>query len=51
MARKFPVLAVIILLFSVVWFFRELNYLTTDIPWLPVVLGVISLGMIFNRFR
>jgi len=51
MARKFPVLAVIILIFSAVWFLRELDYLNTNIPWVPVILGVVAIGMIFNRFR
>lgn len=48
---KFPVLAVILLLFALVWLCSELGYWSISMPWLPVVLVVIAIGMIFNRFR
>ena len=39
MARfKFPVLAVILLLFGIAWFLNDLGYLTSNIPWIPVIL-------------
>jgi len=47
---KFPMLAVILLIFALVWLFSEIGYLTLDIPWIPVILAVIAIGMIFNRF-
>ena len=47
---KFPMLAVILLIFALVWLLSELGYLTLDIPWIPVILVVIAIGMIFNRF-
>jgi len=51
MARtKFPTLAVILLIFAVVWLFSDLGYLAIDIPWIPVIIGIIAIGMIFNRF-
>jgi len=49
--NKFPALAVIILVFAITWFLRELGYLTIGIPWIPVILGIIAIGMIFNRLR
>jgi len=50
MARKrFPVLAVILLLFALAWLVSDLGYLTIDIPWIPVILIIIAIGMIFNR--
>jgi len=51
MKRKFPVLATILLVFAVVWLLSELGYLVVNIPWIPVVLIIIAIGMIFNRFR
>ena len=48
---KFPVLAVILLVFALVWLVNELGYLNINPPWLPVILIVIAIGMIFNRFR
>lgn len=53
MARKnkFPVFAVLLLLLGIVWALQELAYLTIDVPWLPVILIVIAIGMIFDRFK
>jgi len=49
--NKFPALAMIILVFAITWFLRELGYLAIRIPWIPVILGIIAIGMIFNRLR
>ena len=51
MARtRFPVLAVILLIFALVWLLSDLGVYVIDIPWIPMVLVVIAIGMIFNRF-
>jgi len=51
MARtKFPALAVILLIFAVAWLLSDLGVYFIDIPWIPVILVVIAIGMIFNRF-
>lgn len=51
MARKgFPVLAVIVLVFSLVWLLNELEVISFTLPWFPVILIIISVGMIVNRF-
>ena len=47
---KFPSLAVILLIFAAVWLFSDLGYLAINIPWIPVVIAIIAIGMIFNRF-
>ena len=47
---KFPVFAIIILIFAIVWFFSELGYLNINIPWIPLILIIVALGWIFNRF-
>ncbi len=48
---KFPVLAVILLVFAIVWLLSELRILLIDIPWVPAVLILIAIGLIYNRFR
>lgn len=47
---KFPTLAVILLVVAIVWFFNELNYFNIDIPWVPLVLVIIAVGLIANRY-
>jgi len=47
--RKFPVLGFIILIFATLWLLREMNVIDLDVPWLPVVLIIIAIGIIFNR--
>jgi len=48
--KKFPVLAVILLLFALAWIADELHFLSLNVPWIPVVLAVIAIGMIINRY-
>jgi len=50
MKRKFPALAVIILLFALAWFFSDLGYLRINVPWIPLMLIVIAIGWIINRY-
>lgn len=47
--RKFPVLGFIILIFASLWLLREMEVIDFYVPWLPVVLIVIAIGIIFNR--
>ena len=47
--RKFPVLGFIILIFASLWLLREMNVVDLNVPWLPVVLIIIAIGIIFNR--
>jgi membrane-bound ClpP family serine protease len=52
MARaKFPVLGVLLLILGMVWLFNELGYPKINLPWIPVIVIVIAVAMIFNRFR
>jgi len=48
--RKFPMLATILLVVGVIWLLTELKVISIPIPWIPVVLIVIALGMIINRY-
>lgn len=47
---KFPVLAIILLLFAIIWILSDLGMLMIDIPWIPVILAIIAVGMIINRY-
>ena len=51
MKPKFPVMAVVILIFALAWLFTELGYVVIKIPWLPTILVVLAIGMIFNRLN
>jgi len=35
---------------AIAWALSDLGYLTINIPWVPVVIGVIAIGMIANRY-
>jgi len=48
--NKFPTLAVILLVFAVVWLLSDLKILLIDIPWIPIILAIIAIGMIVNRY-
>jgi len=48
---RFPSMAVLVLIFAIVWFLNELQIITINIPWLPVILIVIAIGMIANRYK
>jgi hypothetical protein len=49
--NKFPVFAVIVLIFAIVWLLEGLGVFSVNLPWLPVILIVVAIGWIFNRFR
>lgn len=48
--KKFPTLASILLAVGVIWLLQELNVLTINVPWIPVVLIIVAIGLIINRF-
>ncbi len=48
--KRFPTLAVILLIVGLLWLLNDLNIFTIDIPWVPIALIAVSIGMIFNRF-
>lgn len=47
--RRFPILGFIILVFASLWLLREMNVVDVKLPWLPIVLIIIAIGVIFNR--
>ncbi len=46
----FPTFAVILLVVAVIWLFSELGYIAIDVPWIPIILGIVAIGMIANRY-
>jgi len=42
-------LGFIILIFATLWLLREMNVVNLSVPWLPIVLIIIAIGIIFNR--
>ncbi|MCX6750910.1 MAG: hypothetical protein NTZ83_05610 [Candidatus Pacearchaeota archaeon] len=47
--RRFPILGFTILIFASLWLLREMDVVDINVPWLPVVLIIIAIGIIFNR--
>jgi len=48
--RRFPTLAIALLVVGVIWLLNDLEFISINIPWIPIVLIIIAFGMIFNRF-
>jgi len=48
--NRFPTLAVTLLIVGVFWLLEDLNVFTINIPWIPIALIAVSIGVIFNRF-
>ena len=49
---NFPTFAAVLLAIGIIWFLNEINVIPwTNIPWIPVVLIIVAVGMIFNRYR
>tara|TARA_Y100000310_G_scaffold255850_1_gene263463 strand:+ start:5258 stop:5419 length:162 start_codon:yes stop_codon:yes gene_type:complete len=49
--RKFPVLAVLILILGISWLLEEMAIMNLNLPWLPVIVIVAAIGMIWNRLK
>jgi len=47
---KFPTLGVILLIIGVLWIINDLTIIQINIPWFPLILTVIAIGMIINRY-
>ncbi|USN46005.1 MAG: hypothetical protein H6502_02615 [Candidatus Woesearchaeota archaeon] len=47
--NKFPSFAVILLIVGIFWLLSALGLLTINVPWLPIIVIVVAVGMIANR--
>jgi hypothetical protein len=43
---RFPIFPLLILVIGVLWFLNDLAVWTTNLPWWPLVLIVVSLGAV-----
>lgn len=50
MKNRFPTLAIILLVVGIVWLLSSMNLIAVNIPWIPLILIIIAIGMIFNKF-
>lgn len=48
--RKFPTLAVILLVLGITWLLTDIGYLKVNIPWIPAALIIVAIGWIINRY-
>ena len=50
--HKFPKVWTLVLIFSVLWFGKEMGWIGTgfDFPWLPAIIGVFAIGAIVNNY-
>ncbi len=47
---KFPTFATILLVLGLLWLLTDMGLLMVNIPWIPVILVIIAVGMIVNRY-
>jgi len=43
---KMPVFAILILIIAILWFLADLEVISTNIPWLPLIVIILSIAMI-----
>lgn len=48
---KFPTFAVIILVVGFLWLLSDFDIIQIDIPWIPIILIIIAIGLIFNQYK
>ena len=48
---EFPTFAVILLVVGIIWLLNDLNVIMVNIPWVPMVLIIVAIGMIYNKFK
>lgn len=47
---KFPMFAVVLLAAGIMWLLNDVEVISINIPWIPVVVIIIAAGMLFNRY-
>ena len=48
--KGFPTLAVILLVLAGLWLLSELGILVINVPWIPIVLIIIAIGLIYDHY-
>ena len=49
--QGFPTFPAIVLVVAVLWFLSGLGVITVEVPWLPLVIGIIALGWIIGYYQ
>ena len=50
-AKGFPTFAVILLVLAGLWLLGELNVININVPWFPLIIVIVAIGMIVNHYR
>ena len=50
MKNRFPTFATILLIVGIMWLLNDLGIVYIKIPWIPLILIIVAIGMIYNRF-
>ena len=48
---RFPVLAIVLLIFAIIWILNDTGIFVINLPWIPIILAIIAIGMIYNRYN
>ena len=48
--KRFPIFPVIVLVVGLLWLAGDLQMITVDVPWLPVILIIVAVGWIINHY-
>lgn len=46
----FPIFAAILFVVGVIWLLNDLNVFSVEIPWVPIVLIIVALGIFVNKW-
>ena len=49
--KGFPTVPIILLVVGILWLLNSLNVITADIPWWPIVLIIIAIGLVVGYYR
>jgi len=49
--HEFPMFAGILLAIGVIWLLNDLDIIPIDIPWVPIVVIVIAIGLLINHSK
>jgi hypothetical protein len=47
---KFPTFSVLLLVVGIVWLLNEVGLISIKVPWIPIVLVIIALSMLYNHY-
>jgi len=49
--KGFPTVPIILLVVGILWLLNSLNVITAEIPWWPIVLIIIAIGLVVGYYR